>query len=201
MFSEEAITMECNQDDIMLLQNIQTGSRQSFDIFYKKYYSFVYQIALHIVGDKLEAEDVSHDVFLEVFQKANQYNTQKGSIKAWLAVKTKSRSIDRLRKKRPLLVNRLEILLTNEEKAADLLFLLDLQKHILIDALNQIPKEQREAIIRSYFNGETHKEISIHMDKPIGSIKSLIRYGLNNLRKQKSLLNWVESGRGKTNEN
>ncbi len=68
-----------------------------------------------------------------------------------------------------------------------------------MEALKSIPNEQREAIIRSYFQGETHREIASTMNKPLGSIKSLIRYGLNNMRKQKSLLHWVQSGGGEKN--
>lgn len=193
--------MENDQENIQLLQEIAQGSRHSFDIFYEKYISFVYHIAYQITREHSEAEDICHDVFLEVFQKSKQYNPAKGSIKAWLAVKTKSRALDHLRKKKPLLMNRLEELLKKEEKGADLQFLAQLEKNLIMDALNHLPLEQREAIIRSYFQGETHKEIANKMKKPLGSIKSLIRYGLNNLRKQKALVNWIESsGSEKKNE-
>lgn len=196
----EAIRME-NHESTFLLQQIKNGSREAFDKFYDTYFSFVFNIAFHIVKDQLEAEDISHDVFLEIFQKPEQYNPSKGSMRAWLAVKTKSRSIDRLRKKQPLLVNRLEVLITSNEPGADVQFLNELQNHILIAALNQIPEEQREAIVRSYFKEETHREIALHMQKPLGSVKSLIRYGLNNLRKQNSILNWMRpSGGEKKNE-
>nr|WP_309099662.1 sigma-70 family RNA polymerase sigma factor [Fredinandcohnia onubensis] len=188
--------MDQNQESIQLLKRVQNGSRIAFDLFYEKHYSFVLNIALHIIGDHIEAEDVSHDVFLEVFQKPKQYNPSKGSVKAWLAVKTKSRSLDRLRKKRPVLMNRLESILTKNEKGADLHFLSELQNNIIIDALDHLPNEQREALIRSYFQGETHKEIANSMEKPLGSVKSLIRYGIQNLRKQKLLLHWMESSGG-----
>ncbi|WP_062353595.1 RNA polymerase sigma factor [Bacillus kwashiorkori] len=190
--------MDDNQESIRLLDEIAHGSRQAFDTFYEKHISFVYQIALHIVQNETEAEDIAQDVFLEVFQKYKQYDSKKGSVKAWLAVKTKSRSIDRLRKKKPLLVNRLELLLKQKEKGADVQFFSELQNYILIDALNAIPFDQREAIIRAYFNGETHKEIAGRMHRPLGSVKSLIRYGLNNLRKQKTLLHWVKADRSES---
>lgn len=188
--------MDENQRSIQLLKNIALGSRHSFDLFYEEYVDFVFQIALPIVGDYKEAEDVTHDVFLEVFEKARQYNPKKGSIKAWLAVKTKSRSIDRLRKKKPLLVNKLEGLFEKEDKGADIFVLNEIEHSIIQEALNELPEEQREAIIRSYFNGESHREIAEKMKKPLGSVKSLIRYGINNLRKQKTLVHWAESSGG-----
>lgn len=187
-----------NQESIQLLENIASGSRVAFDIFYEKYISFVYQIALSIIQDQSEAEDVCHDVFLEVFQKADQYSQTKGSVKAWLAVKTKSRAIDRIRKNKYLLVNRLEQLIEMNGKVngADLQFLQMFEQNLVFDALNCLPKEQREAIIRAYYRGETHKEIASTMKKPLGSVKSLIRYGINNLRKQKVLINWIDTSRG-----
>ncbi|MBU5342357.1 RNA polymerase sigma factor [Caldifermentibacillus hisashii] len=190
--------MSSDQENIQLLKDIAAGSRQAFDIFYEKYISFVYQIAFSIVHNHAEAEDICHDVFLEVYQKARQYSEEKGSIKAWLAVKTKSRSLDRLRKNKDLLIHRLENLSESKkmEPGADLQFLHSLEKHLIIEALKAIPIEQREAIIRSYYNGETHNEIAITMKKPLGSVKSLIRYGLNNLRKQKALMQWVGIDRG-----
>lgn len=190
--------MSSDQENIQLLKDIAAGSRQAFDIFYEKYISFVYQIAFSIVHNHAEAEDICHDVFLEVYQKARQYSEEKGSIKAWLAVKTKSRSLDRLRKNKDLLIHRLENLSESKkmEPGADLQFLHSLEKHLIIEALKAIPIEQREAIIRSYYNGETHNEIAMTMKKPLGSVKSLIRYGLNNLRKQKALMQWVGIDRG-----
>lgn len=82
------------------------------------------------------------------------------------------------------------------EPGADLQFFHSLEKHLIVEALKAIPIEQREAIIRSYYNGETHNEIAMTMKKPLGSVKSLIRYGLNNLRKQKALMQWVGIDRG-----
>jgi len=188
--------MEEKLDQIQWFQKMNFSSYHAFEDFYEQHVHFVFQIALNIVGDHKEAEDVTHDVFLEVFQKHRQYNPEKGSIKAWLAVKTKSRAIDRLRKKKPLLVNKLEGLLKDQEKGADICFLSELEHSILKEALNELPEEQREAIIRSYFNGESHREIAERMKKPLGSVKSLIRYGLNNLRKQKTLMHWAETGGG-----
>lgn len=188
--------MDGNLEDIRLLEEIQQGSQQSFELFYEKYIRFILHIAYQIIGNKEEAEDVCQEVFLEVLQKSFQYQPEKGSVKAWLAVKTKSRSLDRLRKKKPLLMNKLEALVPEKESPLDLIFLNEMERHVLIDALNHLPEKQREAIYRAYFQGETHQQITKHMKKPLGSVKSFIRYGLRNLRKQKSLVKWMEAERG-----
>src|SRR5699024_3346450 len=183
-------------ESVQLLKNISMGSRHSFDLLYEKHISFVFRIALHVTGNKQEAEDVCHDVFLEVYQKAVQYQVSKGSVEAWLAIRTKSRALDLVRKKKPLLQNTLEELLSGEEAGADKQFLSEFEKDTVLKALEHLPKEQREAIYRSYFQEKTHKEIASTMNRPLRSVKSLIRYGLNNLRKQKSLFSKVDNGGG-----
>ena len=188
--------MDQNQESVQLLQDIRAGSRQAFDHFYELHIQFVFQIAFQLVREQAEAEDVCHDVFLEVLQKTTQYQPAKGSVKAWLAVKTRSRALDRLRKKKPLLTDEWEQKMGKEESGADLKVLKQIEKDVLFDALKQIPSEQREAIYRSYYQEETHKEIAMTMQKPLGSVKSLIRYGLNNLRKQKSIFHWAKSSGG-----
>ncbi|MBB6283410.1 MULTISPECIES: sigma-70 family RNA polymerase sigma factor [Geobacillus] len=187
--------MENRWEDAELLKKIAEGSRTAFDRFYEKYAPIVYHIALQIVGDKAEAEDVSQDVFLEILQKPTQFDPKRGSVKAFLAVKTKSRSLDRLRKNRHLLVSRLEEAAL-KEKGAEFYFLRQLEQQIILDALTHLPEAQRQAIIHFYFRGETQREIAAAMNKPLGSIKSLIRYGLRNLRKQQALFRWLEAGRG-----
>lgn len=188
--------MEQDYDSKQLLKNIQLGSRRSFEIFYEKYVSYIYSIAYAITKNPEEAEDICHDVFLEVIEKCREYDPRRGSIKAWLAVKTKSRALDRLRKKKPLLINRLQLAVDQAEKGADDFIFIHLEKELILDALNHIPDDQREALIRAYYIGETQREIAKYMNKPLGTVKSLIRYGLNNLRKQKSLLEWVEPDGG-----
>jgi len=194
--------MDDNQRQVQLLNEIRNGRRESFDSFYEEHIRFVLNIALAMVKDQAEAEDVCHEVFLEVFQKSAQYTPERGSVKAWLAVKTRSRALDRLRKKKPIPADiKGEFEIGREEVGADVQVFQNLEKNAVRDALSHIPTDQREAIYRSYFQDESHKEIAAKMHKPLGSVKSLIRYGLNNLRKQKSILQWSKlSGGGNHHE-
>ena len=81
------------------LHRLAAGDLAALDALYRQFAATVYQIAFHIVQDAAEAEDVCHDVFLELLQHPDRYDPERGSLQAWLAVKTKSRAIDRLRKK------------------------------------------------------------------------------------------------------
>lgn len=180
-------------DDELLIEQIVAGSQKAFNQFYESHISFVFQIAIKILQDQTEAEDICHDIFLDVYQNPKKYNKNKGSIKAWLAVKTRSRCIDMLRKKKPVLINKLESLETEKDIKAELHVLKRIENDILLEALRHIPKKQREVIYGMYFESKTQRELAVSLNKPIGTIKSLVRYGLKNLRKQKVLLDWKKS--------
>jgi len=177
-----------------LLTQIAQGSKQAFNQFYETYIPFVLHIAVQILGDSSEAEDLCHDIFLDIFQHPERYDPQKGSVKAWLAVKTRSRSIDRLRKRKPVLIHKLELLETEDAVKTELYVLNKIENETLLEALRHIPEKQRKIIYGAYFEGKTQRELAEALDEPLGTIKSSIRYGLQNMRKQKSLLNWAKSG-------
>lgn len=179
-----------NEKGKYLLQLMSENSEYAFNEFYKMYASFILHIAHQIIGDPLEAEDVCHDIFLEVFEKPMEYDEEKGTVKAWLAVKTRSRCIDRLRKKKPILVRKLEQLDTKETIKTEVQVLKHLEKKLLIDAIKQLPEKQREVIYGAYFENKTQTELAESLNRPLGTIKSNVRYGLKNLRKYKKLKQW-----------
>ena len=178
---------------IYLLEEIAEGSESSFNEFYNRYVSFVLHIATKTLGDRVEAEDVTHDIFLEIYQKPTNYRPDRGSVKAWIAVMTRNRCIDRLRKKKPILVNKLELLETKEAVKTELSVLMRLEQELIIEALKEIPQKQREVIYGAYFEGKTQVELAKTLNRPLGTIKSLVRYGLKNMQKNKRLLNWIKA--------
>jgi len=179
-----------------LLIGIRSGSVEAFDLFYETHASFVYQIALKMTNNQSEAEDLCHDVFVEVFRHPEQFDSSRGSVKAWLAVKTKSRFIDRMRKKKRV---RIGIEQNEAERKAaaptEEVVTRRLERDRLFSALQLLPDAQRQAVIQKYFRYRTQEEIALLMQKPIGTVKSLLRYGLKNLRKQLKETDWQE-GRG-----
>lgn len=193
--------MAARSDDIqMLMGEIKSGSVQAFDELYEQLVPFVFQIALKVTGDKKEAEDVCHDVFLEVYRNPFGYDPARGSVKAWLAVKTRSRSLDHLRKKRQLVVENPDEqgvpLFAKRVESTEDLVLSKMQREVLISAMAHIPDAQRRALQGKFFQSRTQLEIAHDMGRPVGTVKSLIRYGIRNVRKQLQQLGWVESSSG-----
>jgi len=184
--------VENGKHDEQLLVAVANGCESSFDQFYNKYAPFVHRIAQSVLADSLEAEDITHDIFLDIYEKPQQYNAQRGTIQAWLAVKTRHLCIDRLRKKKPLLVHKLELLDSEADVHTELSVLLQIEKELILKALQEIPKNQRDVIYGAYFRGKTQVELAKKLNKPLGTVKSLVRYGLRNLQKHKHLLDWLK---------
>lgn len=183
----------------LLLDEMRSGSLAAFERFYEHFASLVFQIAYKMTGDRMEAEDVCHDVFLEIFHKADQYDPARGSLEAWLAVRTKSRALDRMRKKQrvklePVKAERVESAefpISTEERVVT-----RLEREAVLTALSNIPDPQRTAVYGMYYEFKTQRELSQKLHRPLGTVKSLIRYGLNSLRKELRAAGWMESAGG-----
>lgn len=188
-------------DDLQLLMaEIRNGSIEAFDAFYEQLVPFVFRIALKILKDKRDAEDICHDIFLEVYHNPNSYKPSRGSIKAWLAIKTRSRSLDRLRRKQRIVLEEPKergfALFTEGMNTTEELVLSRAERKMLEMAMERIPEAQRRALREKFFALRTQHEIADEMSRPIGTVKSLIRYGIRNVRKQMRQLGWAETPSG-----
>lgn len=168
-----------------LLQEMHNGSMEAFELFYERYAPLIFHIALKLTKDRMEAEDICHDVFLEVIRKADRFDPSRGSLEAWLSVMTRSRSLDRLRRKQRLVYHEPQeeyaaLADANPEQRA----MLELDKERLYAAIDNIPKPQKEALIGFYCEAQTQKQLAQKLNYPLGTVKSLIRYGILNIRKQ-----------------
>ncbi|MBP1931681.1 RNA polymerase sigma factor [Ammoniphilus resinae] len=181
-----------------ILQGLKQGSATAFDQFYERYVPLIYHIALKMMGDRLEAEDISHDVVLEALKKIDQFDSGRGSIESWLAVRTRSRCLDRIRKSSRNAWDTVDVTGLSQETyrstpSTEEKVLANIESEVLRKAMKQIPEDQQSALIGAYYEAQTQKELSETMNRPLGTVKSLIRYGLNNLRKQLNHLGWIES--------
>lgn len=188
--SNVPVNFDFNSHDRKLTQlitRIKQGDESAFAAFYELTFLRIYRLALFVLNDPAIAEEVTLDVYLQIWQQANQFDPSRGKPMAWVAILTRSRSLDRLRTChkttgcRQFLeeVNLLQTHRTNIEisdASSD-------QIQVIEKALASLSPEQREAIVMSYFNGLSQREIAIKIDKPLGTVKTRIRLGMINLRK------------------
>jgi RNA polymerase sigma-70 factor (ECF subfamily) len=148
---------------------------------YDRYSSIVYSVALRVLQDTGAAEDVLQEIFMQLWRNPGAFDANRGNMAAWLAVISRHRAIDALRRRRP--ENNIEDLVVSIEPDlagdADRVRTMDKVR----GALETMPSTQRSALEMAYFEGLTHVEIADKTGEPLGTIKTRIRAGLLSLRK------------------
>jgi len=164
------------------------GDRQALGRLYDLLGRPLYSLSYRVLNDNAEAQDVVHDVFIQLWQKAADFDPQRGSVFAWAATLVRNRSIDRVRMRQ----RRAEILhdsatdihppaAGDEPDSGDTLWLQEKAAAVRA-ALGALAPDQRRAIELAFFGGFTQQQISDQLKEPLGTIKARIRRGLLKLR-------------------
>jgi RNA polymerase sigma-70 factor (ECF subfamily) len=168
-------------DDSALLTRVQAGNEQAMAIIFDRYSKIVYSVALRVLRDPASAEDILQEIFLQVWRNPGSFVSARGSLGGWLAVVTRNRSIDALRRKRPS-DSVEDVVLSSSFNLAE-----DSERTLMIEkarkVINLLPAEQRKTIEMAFFDGLTHAEIAEMTGDPLGTVKTRIRSALTALRK------------------
>src|SRR5271169_6565211 len=167
-------------DDMRLVARIRAGDQQALSELYDRYANVVYGVALRILQDTGAAEDILQDIFLQLWRRPDAFDSSRGSLTAWLAVIARHRSIDRLRKRRPE-SDIEDCVITSGPDLRD-----ETERTLVVEkirgALAEMNPDQRTALEMAFFQGLTHSEIAAKTGEPLGTIKTRIRSGLQQLR-------------------
>jgi RNA polymerase sigma-70 factor (ECF subfamily) len=173
--------------DQAALARMAGGDHQALAELYDRHARPIYSLALRVLQDPAEAEDVVQDVFARAWTQAARYDTGRGAVAAWLLNMTRSRAIDRLRSRRsrPAEDADRQDALDNMPGAGvpqDVQLLSAEQVMRLRDALRDLPALQRIAVELAYYEGLTHAEIAARLEQPLGTVKTRIRQAMIKLR-------------------
>ncbi len=184
---------EKEQNLALLISKLADGDESVLSTLYDLTNRLVFGLALRILSDVAEAEEVTLDVFLQVWDKAVVYDPERSTPSAWLLMLTRSRAIDRLRSsvKRNIMEDLPESDVSSSIDDPEEMTLFVEQRQIVRKALSKLTPQQRESIELAYFYGFTQSEISKRLGQPLGTVKSAIRLGMIKLRE---LLSWSEEG-------
>jgi RNA polymerase sigma-70 factor, ECF subfamily len=167
-------------DDMRLVARIRAGDQQAMSELYDRYGKVVYAVALRVLQDAGGAEDVLQDVFLQLWRNPDAFDASRGSLAAWLAVISRHRSIDRLRKRRPE-IDIEDCVITGGPDLRD-----ESEHKLMIEkvrgVLAEMSPDQRNVLELAFFQGLTHTEIAEKTGEPLGTVKTRIRSGLQQLR-------------------
>jgi len=164
--------------DATLVAAMASGDRAALATLYERHSAILLGLAMRIVRDRREAEDLLHDVFLEAWRSAKDFDPKRGRVRTWLAIRMRSRALD-LQKSARVSRNAgdsgLDLLVDDgEPKSPD---------HARVRAaLAEIGPDQRKVLELAYFEGLSCTEIAQRVEIPVGTVKSRVAAGLERLR-------------------
>ncbi|MCC6873467.1 MAG: sigma-70 family RNA polymerase sigma factor [Sandaracinaceae bacterium] len=168
--------------DDELIGRVASGDRTALAELYDRHSAIMLALGVRILGQRGDAEELLHDVFVEAWQRAGDFDPSRGSGRTWLLLRMRSRCLDRLKsaarsRTRPA-SDRLEHLAGVVEAAAPA----QSDGARAVRALASLPDEQREVLELGYFAGLTCSEMADSLGVPIGTVKSRLHTAMKKLR-------------------
>lgn len=168
-----------------LIACIATGDERCFEQVYDRLAPYIYALIWRIVRSSAHAEEVTQEVFLEVWQKAPTFDANRGSARSWVTVIAHRRAVDRVRAtqasyNRDLTQGSLDFQEVYEHVHETVSAHLDAEQ--VGAALTTLAPEQAEVITLAYFGGLSQSDIAGSLGIPLGTVKSRMRAGLTALR-------------------
>jgi RNA polymerase sigma-70 factor (ECF subfamily) len=196
-------------DDSDLVDCVVAGDAQALAILYDRHSRGVYSMALRLLGDAPAAEEVVQETFLKLWRQPTAYHSARGRLLPWLLGVAHHHAVDLLRRRQLEQRHRLPSKVSSSgESLTDVLDKLGLssadddpqdragaveQRDVVGQALHNLSREQRVPLELAYFNGMTQLEIATLLGLPLGTIKTRMRLGLQQLRKAPELAElWSE---------
>ncbi len=178
---------DARDDDDQLITRAVAGDRGAFESLYDRYSAAVFGVALKMLGDREVAEDAVQEIFWRVWRRLASFDRSR-AFAPWLFGIAHNYCIDELRRRKvrpqpvyedddhPILSD-----IPDDVDVGEAAALAD-QRRILRDALDQLPEEQRQALLLAYYGGLTQQEIAARLGNPLGTVKTRMRLGLQKLR-------------------
>ena len=159
-----------------LLRRTADGDRAALGQLYDRFASLANGLALRILRDVAEAEDVVQEVFLQVWRQAGRFDAARGTPEAWICTIARTRALDRLRRRaaRKEEAGATDPLAGAEPGTEDAL--------AVRTAVAALSDDQRRAVELAYYEGLTQSEIARRLGEPLGTIKTRIRTAMMRLR-------------------
>ena len=175
-------TADTNEQRLM---RVAQGDRAAFSALYDATASRVFGLVRRLLVDSAQAEEVTQEVYLEIWQTATRYETNRGSAMAWMLTLAHRRAVDRIRSSQSSRNRDTRIGIRDLEREYD-----DVAETVEIRieservkrALDKLTELQRQAVTLAYFKGLSHSEVAAMLHVPVGTVKTRLRDGMIRLR-------------------
>ncbi|MEZ5400366.1 MAG: sigma-70 family RNA polymerase sigma factor [Bryobacteraceae bacterium] len=169
-----------------LIRRAAAGDQRAFAELYDRTNRLVYSVVFRIVADPSDAEEVTLDVYNQVWRSAASYDAGRSAPATWLIMTARSRALDRIRSRTAR--SRHEAPLDpghdspSPEGGADQTAWFAQRRKLVLNAIGQLQPDQRQLIELSFFEGLSHSEMAARLNQPLGTVKTRVRSGLTKLR-------------------
>jgi RNA polymerase sigma-70 factor (ECF subfamily) len=168
--------------DQQALERMARGEHDALAELYDRYGRTVYSLALRIVRDQGDAEDIVQEVFSQAWRQAGRYDSGRGPVVGWLLTMARSRAIDRVRGRRvrpaAILDETAALDMPDGARLADEQLEWAGRASQIRSVFEELPLLQRMAIELAFYEGLTHSEVAERLELPLGTVKTRIRQGL-----------------------
>jgi RNA polymerase sigma factor (sigma-70 family) len=171
-------TLSANAERL-LAQRLCAGDESALGDAYRQFSSFVFSLALRVIGDRSAAEDITQDVFVGLWNQPERFDANRGSLRSYLGTLTHRRAVDLIRREEAR--RRRETKTSHEPvatAAVDDLALVGLTADTVRAAVASLPDPQRQAVELAYFGGHTYRQVADSLGIPEGTAKSRLRLAL-----------------------
>ena len=185
LYGNKAKVRVPEKDWVRLVRSIADGDQIALHSLYERMHRVVFTLIVRIINNRETAEELTLDVFYDVWRRASSYDPADGSVVGWIMNQAHSRAIDRFRfehrKKRfgDYVDNPLSTTAANDAEQA---CHLGEQGRRLRNALEVLTQEERRVIETAFFSELTYQEVAVKLNQPLGTVKTRIRSGLGKLR-------------------
>jgi RNA polymerase sigma-70 factor, ECF subfamily len=186
LYVDKAKVRMSEEEWLRLVKSIAAGDQVALHSLYEQTYRIVFTLILRITNNRETAEEVTLDVYHEVWRRAPFYDPADGSVIGWIINQARSRAIDRLRfehRKKRFNGNVECPLTTTAANDPQRAYQLEEQSRRLRNALMSLTPEERQVIETAFFSELTYAEVAAKLNQPVGTVKTRIRSGLGKLRK------------------
>lgn len=170
--------------DVELVRAMARGDRDGLGGLYDRYAALLCGVGIRLLGDRREAEDLVHDVYLEAWHKASSYDSTRGTVRSWLLLRMRSRCLDRRKSAGERRVDRVGDVESFDRHDGELddggTYGGDRER--VRQVLDRLPPEQREVLELCYVAGLSGSEASSRLGVPLGTVKSRVAAALGKLR-------------------
>jgi RNA polymerase sigma-70 factor (ECF subfamily) len=185
LYADKAKIPVPEQEWVGLVGSIAAGDQRALHGLYERTHRIVFTLIVRITHNRETAEELTLDVFHDVWRRASTYDAAAGSVLGWIMNQARSRAIDRLRfdqRKKRVPSDAYDPLpmptTSNPDEVSDLRE----EGRLLRDALTVLTPEERQVIETAFFSELTYQEVAGRLNQPLGTVKTRVRSGLMKLR-------------------